>query len=122
MRHRIVTGIGFGNPAPVLLDNEGELPKKFADEAYDEYFKKFEGFDFKILKTRVDIGVEPGYQYEPLKIISINKDKRKSYICTGRAFGGYGTQLVTKTKFYIEYKYQCKFVRFIDKWHKELFK
>lgn len=121
MRHRIVTGTGFGNSAPVLLDNRGEINKEFAAAALKEYFEREEGFDFQLNKKYVNIGLEPAYQYERLKIISINKDKDKSFIMTGKAWGPYGSQIAKSQKSYSEYKYNSKFVKFVDKWHEVLF-
>lgn len=121
MRHRLVSGTGFGNPAKVLLNNKGKINKQFADEAIKEYFTKWDGFDYQISKECVNVGIEPGYQSDPLKIISINKDKEKSYIQTGKAWGPYGTQIAKNTKYYNEYKYDSKFIKFVDKWHEVLF-
>ena len=121
MRHRIVTGTGFGNSAPVLLDNKGTINALFALAALKEYFEHEEGFDFQINKNYVNIGREPGYQYERLKIISIHKDKDKSFIQTGKAWGPYGSQIAQSKKHYSEYKYNSKFVKFVDKWHEVLF-
>jgi len=123
MRHRIASGFGLGNPDPELLDNNGpKLPtKKFADEAIELYFKHWDGFDFHIDDDSIRIGIEPSYQDDPLKIISIQKDKQQSYIQTGKAWGGYGSQITSKTKHYNEYKYKSKFVKFVDKWHPILF-
>jgi hypothetical protein len=122
MRHRIVSGTGLGNPDPVILDNKGEVPKDFADEAIETYFKKWEGFDFAINKDFVMIGIEPSYQYDRMKLVQINRDKSKSFIQQGRAWGCYGSQITKSTKTYGEYKRKSKFVRFVDKWYDVLFK
>lgn len=121
MRHRLINSIGFGNPSPVLLDNKGKINNDFAMDALRTYFSKEFGFDFNITKNEIAIGIEPAYQYERLKIISINKDKSKSYIQTGKAWGPYGSQIAKNTKTYKEYKNKSKFVKFIDKWHPILF-
>ena len=121
MRHRMVSGTGMGNPDPVLLDNQGSLPEVFAQEALEQYFPKEEGFDFKMTDDLVNIGIEPAYQYEQLKIISINKNKEDSYIMYGKAWGPYGSGIVRRVRHYKEYKHKSKFIRFIDKWHKEIF-
>lgn len=123
MRHRIggVSAIGLGNPDPVLLDNKGTINKEFADEALKEYFSYEEGFDFQLNKDFVNIGIEPAYQYDRLKIISIQKDKSKSYIQTGKAWGPYGSQIAKNTKVYGDYKNKSKFIKFVDKWHAVLF-
>lgn len=121
MRHRMVSGTGLGNPDEVLLDNQGAIDVKFAKEALDTYFSNEEGFDFKITPNVVNVGLEPAYQYEKLKIISINKDKSKSYIQTGKAWGPYGSQIAKNTKVYADYKNKSKFIKFVDKWHSVLF-
>lgn len=121
MRHRLVSGTGLGNPQEAELDNQGTMNKEYADEAIEVYFSKEEGFDFQINEEFVAIGIEPSYQYDLLKIISINKDKSKSYIQRGRAWGPYGSQVVKNTRTYGEYKAKGKFVKFVDKWHAILF-
>lgn len=121
MRHRIVTGTGFGNPDPVLLDNTGDLDTDFGTEALGAYFDYFGGFDYKVTKTGVTIGYEPAYQYERLRIIHIDKDINKSYIQNGKAWGPYGSGIAKTTKYYSEYKRKCKFKNFIDRWHSGLF-
>lgn len=120
MRHRIVNIAGFGNNTKELLDNVGELNKKFASDAVKTYFRKEEGFDFKVAKHFVMVGLEPGYQYERLKIVSICRDKKSSFR-QGYAWGPYGSGIRSTTKYYSEYKTKCKFTKFVDKWHPILF-
>lgn len=123
MRHRVVSVFtGIGNADPVILDNKGKLNKKFANEVTDLYFKKIGGFDFKVTKNSVLVGIEPAYQYERLIVICINKNKKESYKQYGKAFGAYGSQIAKTTKFYKEYKNKCKFTKFVDKYHGILFK
>lgn len=124
MRHRIggVHVTGMGNPDPVILDNKGKLNKDFADEVLALYFEDFEGYDFKVTKKGVTVGIEPAYQFEKLRIIHIAKDKGESYIRYGKAFGYYGTNIVGKPKFYKDYKLNSKFKRLVDKYHGILFK
>lgn len=98
MRHRIVSITGIGNVEPPLLNNEGQVNTEFADATIAEYFSNEEGFDFQISSEMVNVGIEPAYQYERLKIISINKNKNKSFIQQGRAWGPYGTQIAKTTK------------------------
>lgn len=121
MRHRIASGIGLGNPAKEILDNKGKLPDVFCENALAKYFSNDQYFDFKINKKFIMIGVEPAYQYERLKIIKINEVKELSKITTGRAWGPYGTQVGSTTKYYYQYKLNCKFTRFIDRWHAYFF-
>lgn len=119
----MISGTGLGNPDPVLLNNSGlPPPQAMVDEAIELYFPKYEGCDFTANKNLVALGIEPSYQYDPLCIVAISKDINESYLQTGYAFGGYGTQLVKKSRFYKEYKYNSKFKRFVDKWHPVLFK
>lgn len=122
MRHRIVTNTGLGNPDPVLLDNKGTFVwNDLANDAIDKYFQRYEGFDYQLNKHFIAIGYEPAYEGETLKIICIHKDINKSYIKTGKACGAYGSGITATTKYYGDYKYKSKFVKFIDRWHKELF-
>lgn len=119
MQRRLVNN-GFGANAPVLLNNTGKLNNEFADDALKEYFKD-EGCDYQVTDEMVNVGIEPTYQGDPLRIISINKDKSKSYILTGQAFGPYGSGIRSTKKTYAEYTNKCKFVKFVDKWHGVLF-
>lgn len=121
MRHRLVYGTGFGNPDPHILSNTGVIDKAFAEAVLKEYFEYWEWFDYDVTQDLVRVGVEPAYQYEKLRIIEINKDKAKSSIRYGKAFGPYGSGLVGRTKLYSDYKYKSKFVKFVDEWHERLF-
>ena len=120
MRHRICNILGLGNPDPELLDNKGNLNKEFADAVLATYFKDT-GFDFHIDEEAVQVGIEPAYQYGKLRIITIHKDKSKSFHRSGKSWGGYGSKLVSTTKTYAEYKRRRKFVKFVDEWHAKLF-
>lgn len=117
----MVSGTGLGNPEKAVLDNVGMVNSDFADAAIETYFQRWEGFDFSVNKNYIAVGIEPSYQYDKLKILYIHKNKEKSYIKTGIAFGGYGSQVVASQKFYKDYKNSCKFVKFVDKWHNVLF-
>ena len=121
MRHRIVSGTGLGNPDSPILGNTGKLDKRFARSAILHYFIKEEGFDYEVTKDYVKVGYEPAYQYERLKVITIHKNKRLSSIKSGKAWGGYGTQIAATEKIYAEYVNNCKFTRFVDRWHPILF-
>jgi hypothetical protein len=120
MQRRLVNN-GLGANTKVLLDNKGEINKEFADAALAEYFAKEKGYDFQITEDSITIGIEPTYMFDKLKLISINKDKSKSYIKKGIAFGAYGSQILGKPKAYSQYKRKCKFTLFVDKWHKVLY-
>lgn len=122
MKRRLCKITGFGSNEKDILDNKGKVNKDFADDAIEQYFKHWEGFDFNVNKNRVTIGIEPTYQSDPLKIVTISKNKEESYIETGRAFGFYGTGVRSKTKVYKDYKKKSKFIKFVDKWHPILFK
>jgi hypothetical protein len=126
MRHRICNiSTGLGNPEKELLSNKGILSqpaRNMLNEAINLYFKKWNGCDFSIKENKIDFGIEPAYQYEDLKIISINRQKGCSYIKIGRAFGDYGSGIRATTKYYADYKKDCKFTKFIDKWHNLIFK
>lgn len=122
MKHRLISGTGFGSNVKVELNNKGKVNKKFADAAIEAYFQKWDGFDFQIENNFVAVGIEPSYQYDPLKIVTITKNKEDSFIRTGHAFGAYGSGLVSKTKTYKDYKINGKFKKFVDTWHPILFK
>lgn len=120
MKHRLVNN-GFGANAKVLLDNKGTINEEFADEAIEQFFDYWGGFDFSIRENHVSLGIEPTYQYDKLKIVTINKDKNYSTYATGKAWGPYGSQLVKREKMYASYKRQSAFTRFVDKWHTIIF-
>lgn len=121
MRRRLISGTGLGNPDPVILDNKGKLNKEFAAEVLALYFDEFGGFDFKVTKDRVLIGIEPSYQYEKLRIICIDKKIEDSFVHYGKAFGPYGTKIVGPLKKYSSYKVNGKFKKLVDKFHPILF-
>lgn len=122
MRHRISPHTGLGNPSPIILDNRGHLKKKYADFMLDGYFKEHGGYDFKVTREFVDVGIEPSYQYDQLFIIRIHKNKKLSFIQRGKAWGLYGSQIVQRKKYYSEYKYKSKFTKMVDEFHGVLFK
>jgi len=127
MRHRMGIGslTGLGNPEPPMLDNEGKITTTIArmfSEGVDLYLGDIcEGCDYHIDDTGVVFGYEPAYQFEPLLMVGLCRNKDNSYLITGRAVGDYGSHIIKKTKFYSEYKYKSKFTKFIDKWHEEIF-
>ena len=99
MRHRMIDLTGLGNPEPCKLDNNITITKET-------------GFYF---------GIEPTYQYDDKQIIYIDfSSKELCSIEQGRAFGPYGSQCLSKTKVYKDYKLNSKFIRFIDKWYSPL--
>jgi hypothetical protein len=120
MRHRIAPYTGLGNPEPAQLMNQGKLNNEFADDALKTYFED-SGFDFQVTDDAVVIGIEPSYQYDRMLIISINKEKNKSFMERGKAWGPYGSQVAKNTTVYADHKKKGKFVKFVDKWHQILF-
>lgn len=116
MKRRMCSVNGLGSGSTSLLSNNGNLNKVFCSEALEEFFKKHEYFDFQINSDGVLIGIEPTYQYDELFIICIHSDKNKSYIQHGKAWGPYGSDVAKRIKFYSDYKNECKFTKFIDKW------
>ena len=121
MRHRIASVTGLGNPDKELLNNKGKLNKEFAEYMLNNFFKG-EGYDFKVTKKGVTVGIEPAYQGEKLKIVHIDLVKGESYYWYGTAFGYYGSKIVGKKKFYKDYKLNSKFKRIVDQFYGVLFK
>lgn len=125
MRHRIIKeSLGFGNPNPELMNNElpknsrkAKILKDCGKEAISIFFQKIGGCDFGLTDGSITIGYEPAYAFEPLNIIVIKKDKPCSFRQTGYAFGNWGSGIRSKTKYYLDYKYNAKFKKFVDKWH-----
>lgn len=131
MRHRIGGigtdfYIGLGSNAPTLLDNKGKLDKIHKAVIRDaiKTFKvlgEIGGADYQFVENEFRFGYEPAYMYEDILIINLNKNKGLSSLETGRCWGAWGSNIASKTRFYKDYKYQGKFKKFVDKWHKELF-
>lgn len=110
---------GLGNPSPPLMNNEGKVSLRMLTEAMELFFKG-EPIDYQIKDDGILIGFEPAYQYEHLRVIFIAKDKAKSYIENGVAWGSYGSGIASTRKYYREFKYKSKFVKFIDKWNEAI--
>lgn len=91
-------------------------------EGIELYFGKYGGCDYKIYDNAIQFGIEPSYIYEHRHIICIHENIKLSYISRGIAWGFYGSNVAQTTKYYGQYKSDCKFTRFIDKWHFKLFK
>ena len=132
MRHRICDiGLG-GNSDPEILENKwteneelNELLKECFHESLNTFkFLKEEGWlDFTIdLKNKeIKFGIEPTYQYETLFIITIDLDDiGECSIEKGIAWGLYGSNIVSTTKYYKDYKNKCQFTKFIDKWFNQI--
>lgn len=136
MRHRIlgadICGLG-GNNDPELLDNNWTDNKQF-NAALKEClldalssFKTLEdigGVDFQINKSNgtISFGYEPAYKFENLFIICIDfKDINNCYIRRGKAWGYYGTNIVSTTRYYHQYKNECKFTKYVKRVHSKLY-
>lgn len=118
MKHRLVNN-GFGANAEVYLNNQGTLDNNFANAVLDLF--GYDGLDYQVDENAVSMGIEPTYQYDELKIITIRKNKEDSTYITGKAFGPYGSQVVSRTKRLGDYKRQTKITKFVDAWHPILF-
>lgn len=129
MRHRMIGFNGLGNPDPVILGNNGKIEKsEFWDNFLEDAIKNFNtiaeygGFDFRIEQDLFIFGIEPSYEGDDIQIIQFNfKDKSLCCIEQGRAFGAYGSDIVSKFRYYGDYVNKSKFVKFIDKWYDKLF-
>lgn len=133
MRHRFVNFYtGLGNPDEILLNNEmpetkSENFKKVFEEMASEAINNFKtlsrvgGLDYTITDDYIRIGYEPAYMYEPFLLIVFDfKNKNNSSVSTGTAWGAYGSNIVSKTKLYKDYKKRTKFVKLIDEWYDKL--
>lgn len=128
MRHRFGGITGLGNPEPEMLDNNKNLCRNefwdnFLDDAMNNFktIAEYEGFDFHADEDWFKFGVEPTYEGDDLQIIAFNlKDKSICYIEQGKSFGAYGSIVVSKTRFYGDYKNKSKFIKFIDKWYDQI--
>lgn len=125
-----MTGLGGG--ARTLLDGQpsgnkvrDDLVRKFSKDVYETFFKgtkiDYKGVDAQVDEEEVSAGIEPSYMYDPLKIITLRKEKKMSEIKTGFCFGPWGSGVRMKSFMYCEYKKKSKFVKFVDKWHSILF-
>lgn len=122
MRRRMCPENGLGNNSPHLFTNNGlKPPQKVASLVIGLYFKETLGCDFKRTENFVNFGIEPAYQGDDLIMVTVHRNKKKSSLTTGRAFGYYGRGIRKKTRVYKEYKYKSKFVKFVDEAHEILF-
>lgn len=129
MKHRggaEATGLGGGAKTLIIGQSSGKakldvLINKASKEAHDLFFTKFGYCEAGVEKNEIRIGVEPSYEGDELKILSINKKKEESFFITGRAFGPWGSGIRSTTREYQDYTKKGKFVKFVDKWHPILF-
>lgn len=124
---------GLGGNAETLLDGKktkdkklNRLVNKIAKDCYLTFFKgtKMDQnyCDAQARDYEFRFGIEATYMYDDMKIISITEDKSLSSYATGVARGGWGSGLCATVKYYKQYTYKSKFIRFVDKWHPLLFK
>ena len=125
VRHRISDGATcLGSDEAIELDNnikllENSFWQDFLADAENNFkvIKDYEGFDFHYENNIFVFGIEPTYQFDSLLLIAFKlKKKEDSYIKRGRAFGLYGTGVVSTVKVYKDYQRSSKFTKFIDKW------
>lgn len=118
----------LGGNAKVILDNKWTRSEEYNQkleamfrDGLEHYFKEYNGVDFGITHEGIKFGYEPSYQFDPLKIVFIGKEKDNSYLETGRAIEAWASRTISTKRYYRDYKNNCKFTRFVDKWHKELY-
>ena len=110
MRHRYSNNTGLGNPEKEILENNFAFPeslKEFAEDLINNFslMKEYDGFDYSLDGDVLKFGIEPSYMYDKLEIVCFRlDDKTKSWWRKGIAFGVYGTKVVSKYKFYEDYK------------------
>lgn len=129
MKRRMITGTGLGASSPNLISGQptgdkkrDSLLNKIAKDCYETFgFEKYGYCDAGFEGEEARFGVEPSYKFDPLKLITIAKEKDDSKYITGRAVGYYGSEVQSTVKEYGDYTKQSKFVRFVDKWHGKLF-
>lgn len=133
MRRRLLEEhTGLGNPSNERMDGKSTGDKKrdaligkCAKDAYKTFFKgtklDYEYCDAQARGNEIRVGIEPAYMYQRLKMISIQENKRASYIENGYSWEAYGSGIRSTRKYYVDYMRSAKFTRFIDKWHPLLF-
>ena len=128
----MVNGLGLGGGGSDIMDGKktgnkdfDKLVNKCAKECYETFFKNTEMdylfCDAGFTGEALILGIEPTYQFDPLKIIVVHRDKKQSKYVTGRAVEAWASRIVKTEKLYSQYKKQSKFVRFVDKWHGKIF-
>lgn len=131
MKHRIgiASSTYLGSGAVGLISGKNtsskvknSLLKRIAKDCYNTFsFEKFGYCDAGFDGNQARFGVEPAYQFDPLKMIVIHKNKEESQFVTGRAVGVWGSRIISKNKRYDEYLRNSKFTKFVDKWHDKIF-
>ena len=129
MKHRIGgqnTGLGGNSVTQISGKNSSNLPDslfvEIADDCYDVFsFEQFGRCEAGFDGNEARFGVEATYQFDPIKIILIHKNKQESKYITGRAVEAWASRCIYKIKEYADYKNKSKFVKFVDKWHSRIF-
>jgi len=131
MRHRIgasaSTGLGGTSAPPFIPNNRSgskerdKLIQKCSKEACGLFFKSFGYCGAGVDGDEIRIGIEPAYQYEPLKLIILSPELDDCALITGRAVGAWASRVISTRRDYGDYKKASKFTRFVEKWHLILF-
>ena len=119
---------GLGKPEKDVLDNNIKIRKnKLFDEFLDSVLKnfkiiaKYNGFSYHYEKKGFKFGIEAPYKYDDTQIIYIDFDDiGESYIEEGRAWGCYGSDCLTRRRYFKDYVRRSKFVRFVEEWQLKL--
>jgi len=121
------TGLG-GTSAPEVIPSarsgskeRDALIRECSKDAFVLFFESFGYCDAGVDGNEIRIGIEPAYQFEPLKVIVLTPDINECAFITGRAVGLWASAVISKIKMFCDYKNKSKFVRFIEKWHPILF-
>ena len=118
----------FGKQETYVLDNNIKLRKcSFWEEFLVDVCKNYktinlyEGYNFHVSKDGFTFGIEAAYKYDDTQIIYIDfNDVSQSFIEEGRAWGYYGSDCLTKRRYYKDYVKNSKFIRFCNKWQLKL--
>ena len=129
MKHRgSAEQTGLGGNAEALISGKNtsgvpdELLNEIAKDCYETFsFEKLGRCEAGFDGDEARFGFEPTYQFDPLKLIIIAKDKDESRMVTGRAIEPWAARCLQTIKEYRDYQRKSKFVRFVDKWHPKLF-
>jgi hypothetical protein len=118
----------LGKHEEYILDNNVKLNKcefwnTFLQDLQDNFktISHYDHFDYHLSKDGFTFGIEASYKYDDTQIIYIDfLDVSNSFIEEGRAWGYYGSQCLTKRRYYKDYVRKSKFIRFCNKWQLKL--
>lgn len=117
-----------GNSKPPLIPNRSSgdaardrLINECSKEAYGLFFERFGYCDAGIDGDEVRIGIEPAYEFEPLKLLILCPDISECRFVTGRAVESWAARILSTSRSYGDYQRASKFTRFVSKWHPILF-